>query len=211
MPNPLSVASIIEKNKLGSDVPYLAFLDVGVIDPTTGTVTETLHFVNNTEDIVRAGVTYTAMQFSLELKSKAGAAPQIDLSILDYTRMVIQKMNDYGGGAGFPVTVIVCETDALNEQPDIQEYFEIVTATADNYVTTWTLGAENALTKQFPRRMQRRDFCQWQYRDGRTCRYNGALPACDHTFSGPLGCKMHDNVINFGGQPNLVSSNIFVA
>jgi hypothetical protein len=211
MPNHVSVASIIEKNRLGSDVPYLAFIDVGVIDPTTGATIETLHYVNNTEDIVRQGTTYTAMQFSLELKSQSGAAPQITLAIMDYTRLVIQKMNDYGGGAGFPVTVMVCQTNALNEQPDIQEYFEIVTASADNYVANWTLGAENALTKMFPKRMQRRDFCQWAYRDGRTCRYNGALPACDHTLNGPLGCKAHDNVINFGGNPNLVSSNLFVA
>ena len=32
MSNHVSVASIIEKNRLGSDVPYLAFIDVGVID-----------------------------------------------------------------------------------------------------------------------------------------------------------------------------------
>jgi hypothetical protein len=211
MPNPVSVASIIEKNRLGSDVPYLAFLDVGVIDPTTGATVETLHYVNNTEDIVRQGITYTAMQFSLELKSQAGAQPQISLSIIDYSRLVIQKMNDYGGGTDFPVTVMVCQAGGLNEAPDVQEYFSIVQATADNYVANWTLGAENALTKQFPRGTQRRDFCRWVYRDANTCRYNGGLASCDHTKNGPLGCKAHNNVINFGGYPNLVSSNVVVA
>jgi phage-related protein len=211
MPNLVSVASIVEKNKLGSDVPYLAFLDVGVLDPTTGTVSQTLYYVNNTEAVVRQGITYQPMQFSLELKTQAGAQPQVNVSIFDYTRAVIQTMNDYGGGTDFPVVVRVCQTGALNETPDVEEHFTIVQATADNYVANWTLGAENALTKQFPRRQQRRDFCQWVYRDGNTCRYNGAMTSCDRTLAGPLGCRAHNNVINFGGYPNLVSSNLYVA
>jgi hypothetical protein len=211
MPNLVSVASIIEKNKIGSDVPYLAFIDVGVIDPTTGDVAETLYYVNNTEAVVRQGITYSPMQFSLELKTQAGAAPQINLSLIDYTRAVIQKMNDYGGGTDFPVTVRVCQTGGLDDTPDVEEHFTIVQGTADNYVVNWSLGAENALTKQFPRRAQRRDFCQWVYKDARTCRYNGALTACDRTLSGTMGCRAHNNVINFGGSPNLVSSNLFVS
>jgi hypothetical protein len=203
----ISVASIIEKNRIGSDVPYLAFLDISVIDPTTNGLVETLHYVNNTENITRQGVLYTAVQFSLELKTEVGTQPQISLTMLDYARLVIQRMQDYCGGTGFPVTVIITNSAALNDVPEIQEYFEVVSASADNYSVSWTLGTENALTRQFPRRMQRRDFCQWVYRDGNTCRYSGSLGACDRTMHGPLGCKAHENVLNFGGYPNLVSSN----
>jgi len=201
----ISVASIIEKNKLGSSVPYLAFIDVDVIDPATGNTVETLHYVNNTEDITRQGVLYTAAQFSLELKTQVGTQPQITLTILDYTRLVIQRMQDYAGGTGFPVTVTVTNSAALDEAPDVQEYFEVVTASADNYSVSWTLGTENALNRQVPRRMQRRDFCQWVYRDGNTCRYNGPMSACDHSMHGALGCAAHGNAVNFGGFPNLVS------
>lgn len=208
MAQPISVASVIEKNKIGSSVPYLAFIDVGVIDPTTGGTVETLHFVNNTEDITRQGILYTAVQFSLELKTQVGTQPQITLTMLDYTRLVIQRMQDYGGGTGFPVTVIVSNSDALDEKPDVQEYFEVVQASADNYSVTWTLGTENALNRQVPRRMQRRDFCQWVYRDANTCRYNGSMPACDHSLHGTLGCRAHSNVVNFGGFPNLVGQGV---
>ncbi|MEZ2310891.1 hypothetical protein AB6809_30025 [Paraburkholderia sp. RCC_158] len=207
MPERVSVASVIEKNRIGSDVPYLAFLDISVIDPATNAVVETLHYVNNTEDITRRGILYTAVQFSLELKTAVGTQPQITLTMLDYTRLVIQRMQNYGGGTGFPVTIMVSNSAALDEEPEVQEYFEVVTASADNYSVSWTLGTENALNRQLPRRMQRRDFCQWVYRDSKTCRYTGALAACDHTMRGPLGCKAHQNVINFGGFPNLVSSN----
>jgi len=208
MANALSIASIIEKNRIGSDVPYLAFLDVGVIDPATGAVIETLHFVNNIENTTRQGIVYTAMQFSLELHSEGGTQPSVNVTMLDFSRLVIQKMNDYGGGAGFPVTVMVCQAGGLDATPDVTEYFEIVTASVENYSVNWTLGAENALTKQYPRRMQRRDFCQWVYRDTNTCRYTGKLPTCDRTLHGTLGCKSHENVINFGGNPNLVSNNV---
>ncbi|MGN8188654.1 hypothetical protein ACTJLD_21960 [Burkholderia sp. 22088] len=207
MGNRLSVASVIEKNKLGSDVPYLAFLEIGVLDRTTGSILETLRFVNNTEDIKRNGATYTAAQFSLELKAETGTQPQIMLSVLDYARVLLQKMQDNSGGTGFPVTVIVCSADNLNGTPEVQEYFEVVNASATNYTVSWTLGAENGLQKMFPKRIQRRDFCQWVYRDGSTCRYNGPMQVCDRTMEGTLGCRAHGNVINFGGYPNLVSSN----
>jgi hypothetical protein len=211
MPAQISVASIIEKNRIGSDVPYLAFLDLGVIDPTTGAVTETRYLVNNTESVVRQGITYEPMQFSLELKSVAGSAPQINVSLIDYAGALIKLMNDYDGGTDFPVTIRVCQAGGLNEAPDVEEHFVIVTGAVDNYVASWTLGAENALTKQFPRRLQRRDFCQWVYKDARTCRYNGSLTSCDRTLGGTMGCRAHNIVINFGGSPNLVSSNLVVA
>ena len=120
-------------------------------------------------------------------------------------------MNDYGGGTDFPVTIRVCRTGGLTRHARCRGALRHHAGRGGHYVVTWTLGAENALTKQFPRRLQRRDFCQWVYKDARTCRYNGGLASCDRTLAGPLGCRAHNNVINFGGSPNLVSSNLVVS
>lgn len=207
MPERISVASVIEKNRIGSSVPYLVCLDVDIPDPVTGAVAETMHLVNNTEDIVVQGVTYTAMQFSIELQQNSGAMPQITLTVTDYSRAVIQRLNDNSGGIGFNVTVSVVNSAMLDQPPEVQEFFEVVNAEAANYVVTFTLGAENALARQFPRRTQRRDFCQWVYKDDATCRYSGDLPACDHSLNGTMGCSKHSNVVNFGGFSSLTSSN----
>lgn len=211
MANKISVASVIEKNRIASDVAYLAALDIEIPDPLTGAVLETLRYVNNTEDIVRNGVTYSAIQFSLELKSESGATPTISLSLSDYTKAVLAKMEQYKGGVGFNVNISVFASNNLSGPAEVTEYFEVVNASAANYDVTFTLGAENALTKQFPKRIQRRDFCQWIYKDPNTCRYSGSMAACDHTLEGAAGCRAHANAINFGALPSLVPSGSLFA
>jgi hypothetical protein len=204
MANKLSVAAIIEKNRISSDVAYLALLDIEVPDQTTGDILETLRYVNNTEDVVRNGLTYTAVQFSLELNSASGQTPQINLGFFDYTQEVLSRMQNYAGGVGFNANISIISSDNLDGEAEVTEYFEVIAASATNYQISFTLGAENALTKQFPKRIQRRDFCPWVYKDARTCRYSGNMTVCDHTLEGQLGCRAHQNVINFGGLPNLV-------
>jgi hypothetical protein len=206
MSNKISIASVIEKNRIASDVAYLALLAIDVPDPTTGAIIETLRYVNNTEDVVVGGHNYVAVQFSLELQSSSGESPQIQLSFFDYSQEVLSKMEQYAGGVGFNVQVSVIASNNLNGEPEVTEYFQVVSASATNYQVAFTLGAENALTKQFPKRIQRRDFCPWVYKDVNTCRYTGALKSCDHTLDGTLGCRAHANVVNFGGMPNLVPS-----
>jgi hypothetical protein len=207
MPNHISVASVVEKNRLGSSVPYLVCLDVDIPDPVTGAVLETMHLVNNTEDIVLQGVTYLKMPFSIELKQESGAMPQITLTVTDYSRALLEKLNNNGGGVGFNVKVSVFNSDTLDRPPEVTEFFEVLNADASNYVVSFTLGAENALARQFPRRTQRRDFCQWVYKDLDTCRYTGQLTACDRSLNGAMGCSKHNNVVNFGGFPSLTSAN----
>jgi phage-related protein len=206
MANKLSVASVIEKNRIASDVAYLALLSIDVPDPTTGAILETLRYVNNTEDVVVQGQTYTAVQFSIELTSASGETPSISLSFADYTQAVLSKMNDYAGGVGFNVKISVYAANNLDGDPEVAEYFQVTAATAANYEVSFTLGAESALTKQFPKRTQRRDFCPWVFKDANTCRYSGSLTSCDHTLDGTLGCRAHANVVNFGGMPALVPS-----
>ena len=51
MANFLSVGSVIEKNKLFSNKPFLNFIEIDVIEPRTHKFIETLYFVNNKENI----------------------------------------------------------------------------------------------------------------------------------------------------------------
>lgn len=199
----LSLATVLEKNKLSSDVPFLALLDVEIVNPSTGVVVIVLHIANNPESVVWNGTTYEPGGFDFNLKSESGKQPEVNLTIVDYTLAIQGYMQQYGGGVGSNVTLSIVRGDALDKPPEIVEYFQIIGASAAEYMATFNLGAENAIMKTFPRRQQRRDFCQWQYKDAATCKYAGPMATCDLTLQGPNGCQAHGNAINFGAYPGL--------
>jgi phage-related protein len=207
MAKSLSVASVIEKNRLSSDVPFLLLLDIDVVNPNTGTVVETLYLVRNTEQVTFNAHTYTPMSFDIEMREEAGQSHSIRLTVKDYTRTIQQRMQDYQGGVGFNVTVTAVNAAALDKPPEIQEFFEVVAAESGNYTCTFSLGAENVLTKAFPRRRQTRDYCQWRYKS-EECGYTGGLSTCDLTRNGPNGCEAHSNVIRFGAFPGINGQDV---
>lgn len=207
MSKSLSVASVIEKNRLSSDTPWLIALDIGVIDPNTASLVETIHLVRNTEDITFNGNVYQAASFDIELKEESGTQQSVRLAIKDYSKAIQAKMQQYAGGVGFTVTVMVVNAGALDAPPEIVETFEVTGASSANYVCSFTLGAESSLTKTFPRRRQTRDFCQWRYK-GDQCGYVGPLTSCDLTLNGSNGCKAHNNVIRFGAFPGINARDI---
>jgi phage-related protein len=202
MTKSLSVASVIEKNRLSSDTPWLICLDIDVVDPHTSDVVETLHVVRNTEPITFNGFEYAPASFDIELKEESGAQQSIKLTMRDYTLAVQQRMQNYGGGVGFTVTIMVVNGDALAQPPEVVEYFEVVSAEASNYACAFTLGAENNITKTFPRRRQTKDYCQWRYKS-EECAYTGSMPSCDLSLKGANGCAAHQNVIHFGAFPGI--------
>jgi lambda family phage minor tail protein L len=204
MTTSLSVASIIEKNRLSSEVPWLILLDIVVVDPSTLTTVETLNLARNPDPVTYNGATYAPAAFDIELKSQAGEQQTISLSIKDYTLAVQQRMQDYGGGVGFNVSVMVVNAGNLTQSPEVIEYFQVVGAETANYICTFTLGAENNITKSFPRRRQTKDYCQWRYK-GQECGYTGSMPSCDLSLKGANGCEAHQNVVHFGAFPGINS------
>lgn len=203
MSQPLSVVTVIEKNRVASDTPFLVCIEIGIVNPASGDLVETLRLVRNTEAITCNGLEYQPAMFDIELKQAAGEQQQVTLAIKDFSKAVQARMQAYGGGIGFNVKVLVVNGGALNEPPEISEYFEVVGASAANYVCSFILGAENALARRFPRRRQTKDYCQWRYKDEETCKYAGTKTSCDYSLQGPNGCAAHFNTINFGGFPGI--------
>lgn len=207
MTKSLSVASVIEKNRLSSGTPFLICIDIDIVDPTTGGIVETMHITHNTDSVIFNGFAYQPASFDIELKEESGAQQSVKLSIKDYTKAVQQRMQLYAGGVGFGVTVMVVNADALSQPPEISEFFEVVGAESSSYVCSFTLGAENNITKNFPRRRQSKDFCQWRYK-GDECGYGGAMLSCDLTLKGGNGCKAHNNAVNFGAFPGINTRDV---
>lgn len=198
----LSVATVIEKNKIASDVAFVPCVEIDVRDPVTGNVVETLRLVRNSEDLEYNGHTYAASAFDFNIVEESGAQPDIQVVFKDYSRAVQARMQAYGGGVGFTVRLMVVNAGNLSQPPEGMETFEVVGATAKNYIVTFRLGAENPLTKRFPRRTQTRDRCRWVYK-GPECGYTGSLGSCDYSLQGPNGCAAHNNTERFGGFPGI--------
>jgi phage-related protein len=164
MPSVLSLASVIEANRLSSDIPWVFLLDIEVIDPASGAVAAVLHVANNTEDVTFQGNTYSAAAFDIQLKSELGKASEVTLSVVDYGQLLQPLLEAYGGGVGSNVTMYVVNTGNLAQGAEVVEYFQITGTTSQDYKHVFSLGAENTLMLIFPRRRQTRDFCQWRYK-----------------------------------------------
>lgn len=203
----LSVASVIEKNKIASTEPFLALLSVEVIHPVTKAVVETFHLARNSEDITYQGILYAAMDFEVELKQEAGAQTNVNLKISDFTRAVQERMQAYAGGIGSNVTITIVNAGNLLQPPEVQEFFTVIGASAQGYMVSWTLGIESILSKVFPKRKELRDRCSWRYK-GPECKYAGPSGSCDFSLQGANGCAAHQNTINFGGFPGINSNGI---
>lgn len=207
----LSVLSVLEKNRLASDSPYLILLHLEVVDFETNLPTgEYLHLVRNNEPVQYLGVEWIPCDFEVDLREEANATPEISLTITDYTRVVHGELNRLGGAVGSNVTLTVLNKEAVDEnRVEGYQTYKVTSASTANYVISWTLGAEDALAISFPRRRMLRDRCSWRYKDPGTCGYTGDNPTCDLTINGTNGCDKHldangvGNQRRFGGFPSL--------
>ncbi|QFZ84627.1 hypothetical protein GFK26_18545 [Variovorax paradoxus] len=215
MSKSLSVATILEKNRIESGVPFLPLLDIEVVDPATGSVVETLHLVRNDELIVFNGIEYVPCAFDISMKEEVNTQTSLELSINDYSQALQAQMQAYQGGVGFNVVFTIVDSSALDLPPELVEYFEVMSASASEYTASFGLGANNNLFTYFPRRRQTRDYCQWRFKDPDTCGYAGSATSCDFTLQGPNGCaakgKRPDGrpqTIQFGAYPGINSNGI---
>lgn len=210
MPYNLPLSTVEDKNLIASDKAYLVCLKIQIRDMynlSAGTV-ETLYLVNNNEDVTLDGQVYNAFNFDLNLKTSVGEQPEVTLTIQDVTRDIQYRMQNYNGGVGSLVDIIVVNESDLNEPPEIVENFEVNSASASDYNVTWKLGTQNLLAKRFPSRLQMKDRCGWTFKDPETCAYSGGATSCDLTLQGSNGCSVKGNEENFGGFPGIRSSGV---
>ena len=201
----LTIADVIDKNKIASENAWLVLLNVRIRDELDQLV-ETLHLVKNNENIEFQGQLYTAVEFAMSIKNESNEEPSLTINAFDPSGFLREKMEAYNGGIGSEVDFIVVNSGNLEAPPEIEETFVVTGASAPDIKVDWTLGTENPLRNRFPIRDQYRDRCQWQYK-GRRCKYSGSLVSCDFTKDGANGCKVHNNLRNFGAFPALMNNS----
>lgn len=205
MARSLTLSNLIDKNKIASDVAWIFALEIDVVDPDTEAHVEYLRLCRNDEAITIGADTYQPMWFDVQISENEGELPEMTVSLQDQSRTVMYYLQNFRGGIGFGVKVMIVPIQQGNttgtSEPDLEEKFRVIstTASSDNYIVQWRLGAENPLNILFPGRQQMRDRCSYEYLSVE-CGYNGPLGECKRTF---VDCEAHSNEANFGGFPGI--------
>lgn len=217
MANNLTVASVIDKNRISSEKVWLILLDIFVTDPNTRQVVETLRIVRNNENVTfgvdESGlpVVYQAGNFEFNIDQRQNSAPSVSITAQDQIGFIQSRMEAVAGGVLSEVQMTVISTDSddtdITGDPEMQERFQIVNSSVKDGVVTFELGSENPLGINFPKHRQWQDRCAWRFK-GYGCGYTGAVSTCDYSKNGPNGCAAKNNTQNFRGLPGLVRMNI---
>ncbi|WP_339118979.1 hypothetical protein [Halomonas sp. BMC6] len=205
MPRHHSVATVIDKNRIASSEAFIPMLVIDVIDHATGNLVEKIRLCRNgNTDIEYQGNVYASTEFDLNHSAEIDSPSEVSLSFFDRTGVVVRYMENYRGGVGFKVEMFFLNTGNMSQPPEFKETYAVKKASANSqdYTLSFVLGMENPLSLRLPRRMQRRDRCQWQYK-GPECKYTGGLKSCDYSLQGPNGCSAHNNEENYGGFPGI--------
>lgn len=202
MPKHLSLATVVEKNRVASVNAFVMLAEIDVVNPTSGVVTETLYLARNNENITYQGNTYTATFFEFDVEETSEGVPEVTVRIQDMSGSVMKRTEEHNGGVGWPVRFKYVNSGSLDQPPEIEELIYIMAAKAQDYSVEFTLGARNPLRQRFPRRLQWRDRCSWAFKSDE-CGYTGPETLCDYTLQGPDGCAAKNNTARFGGFPGI--------
>ena len=202
MPKHLSLATVVEKNRIASKEAFIVLSEIDVVDTVTGAYVETVYLARNNEDIAHQGNVYKAVKFDFEATETSDGVPDLTVSIEDPTQAVMSKCEEYDGGVGWKVRFKLINTADIEADPEIEEMVYIIATSVQTYTVEFSLGARNPLTQRFPRNLQWRDKCGWAFK-GEGCGYVGPATFCDYTLQGPNGCSVKSNTRRFRGLPGI--------
>ena len=98
----VSLAKVIEKNRLASDQAWLIALNIDVIN-SDGNHVEYLRVVRNDEQITIDGDVFEPFPFDIDVEESTDGVPTLNLTISDSSQIVQSYMQNYSGGIGFEI------------------------------------------------------------------------------------------------------------
>lgn len=204
MPLSISSEATEHSNRLTSIGVWLILLDFKITD------TEHVRVCKNTEPVIWNGYEWLNYPFDtgdIE-ESKDGELPTFDLTVPDIERRLTPIIDEYDGGIGVKVDVMIVHADYLdNPTPEFKETFEIVDCSIDhNNTIKFSLGSENYTNYRSPQDFYIKGHCRYKEFGGPFCKYEGAEAECSRTFA---RCRELGNQKRFGGFPGIGSMGFF--
>ena len=190
---------VVEKNQIATGSAWILLVEITLPDEVT-----ILRFARNNENVVFDGETYYQFPFEIDPidNQSRGQIPQVNLKISNVTRTLQTYLEQFEGGIGSTVRLIVINSAHLDdvtpaEYAELELNFEVVGAEADANYATFTLGVPNPLSKLFPLHRFIANHCNWASRfKGAECGYVGVATTCDGTLT---NCRILNNSARFGG------------
>lgn len=198
----ISAISKAEKNKLNTGSAFLILLDIRL---TGGK--ETIRICYNNEDIEYKGELYQAFPFKIsEAREETdGSDPSIKLQIDNTARTLQWHIEKANGAMGTEVVLSVVNSENLEGEADLKEYYRVLSCDVSEHWITFTLGNEYSARSRRPLNRYMKDSCPFKYK-GLCCKYKGSLDSCTHTLQ---DCRKHGNSENFGGFPGVDQGGVY--
>ena len=136
----LSIASVLEKNRVSSENAMVIALDIDLVDPVTSAYVMTLRIVNYDTDLTIDGHLYTKISFDLSLQDDANEIQNVNLSIQDSIGLVRPYLQTYRGAVGSKVTMMLLTVDPEDRTSlvDFSEIFEVVGSSSPDSDVPWS-------------------------------------------------------------------------
>ena len=163
-----------------------------------------IRIARNTEDVVYAGITYTANNFDIGLAPLTGdgSVPRIMLQVVqDAEHTLEDKINVTQGAGGGTIKIIRAHEDFLTEFiTALEQRVRILTSESNTTHVIFSCGIPNPLIKKIPTRRYSSKTCPYaavRLFKGPECQYSGADPTCTGKFE---DCHTKGNSANWGAE-----------
>ena len=171
-------------NSLAQGDSWLILLDI--FYPGNATDSPDKQFVNNNDDLVFEGDTYSGTPFSISSlkESMQGELPKTVLTVFDVNLDLVSDLQSNAGFSGGRVVIrkVPFDSNGLPEETKIVEYYDILNVNADDEAISFNIGVGSPLTKRFPRDRYVSTICRHRFRDGMCQFTNGTLTDTDIGF-----------------------------
>lgn len=197
----LSLAAILEKNKIAQDNVWLTLLEIQCPDG------EVIRLCSDTQDQTWNGHEWIAFPFTIDsVKQSKTEVPQVPIRVSNVTRAIERVIEQYNGFIGCTVVVRVVMSKHLELTiPEIEETFTVQGTSSDHEWATFNLGGSLPIMMRFPFRRILKDWCPFVYKDIE-CAATSSNPDCTHTLN---GCRANGNSVRFGGEPSIGQSGLY--
>lgn len=185
------------KNMFGDDSPWLALFQLKMDDSLT------FYLAANNEDVTFQGQVYTRFPLQVELpkSTNTGEIGTVSLTVANATRTLQPHLEQFSGGVGKPVTMIIVHADNLaSDYAELTWEFTITGVKSTAEWITFTLGGPNPMRRRFPPEKYLAGYCRYAHFKGSECGYAGPATSCGRSLD---NCRTLSNSHRFGGFPGL--------
>jgi len=202
----LSLAQIIEKNKLIGDGAWLILAEINLNNGS-----EFVRIVRNTENITWNEQTWIAYPFSIDLieSNVAGEIPKLTVTASNVSGVLYNMIAPYEGGVDAKITIRVVHSAHLDEGAYIEETYSVTKVVYNAREIAFSLGMDVVLGKRVPERRYLKDHCPFKYGDlncGVSAGKIAEYPTCNKTFA---NCLERTNQHRYGGFPTIEMGGIY--